>query len=318
MNVVSITQLAEKFTKEDENKLRETFPMHQFSFYNEVEIPEDILKQSDILITMRRTAHIMKRMPNLKWTHVVNAGLNDVPFDYLRDHNIVLTSVKGVHKIPIAEYTIGMMLSLVKNSYSLYDLQKKGSWSISTAIDEIHGKTLGILGLGGIGSEIAKRANAFGMNVLALRRTPSQTPDYVQEIIPYAQKERIFRNCDFIVVILPLTEETINFIGQEELSMMKDTAYIINIARGPIIEEKALINSLRGKKIKGAVLDVFDQEPLPSDHPLWQLDNVIITPHMAGHSPNTLKRAMDILIENLKAYPDQKNMINVIDLQKEY
>src|SRR5690606_16864601 len=159
---------------------------------------------------------------------------------------------------------MGMLLSIVKNSYFFYDQKKLGVWERDVFVDELNGKTLGIVGLGAIGTEIAKKAQAFGMHVLGLRRGSSEPSPHVNEMVPFEHKDRIFKESDFVVLILPLIEETKNFVGEEQLNMMKESAVIINIARGPIIDEQALLRTLQAKRIKGAVLDVFNQEPLPS------------------------------------------------------
>jgi phosphoglycerate dehydrogenase-like enzyme len=302
-------------------KLQEAFPEYQFLFYENMEsTPTNALNKVEILVTYGEdlTPNLIKQMPHLKWVQVLSAGLDLIPFEELAMRRVGVTNAKGIHRIPMAEYTIGMVLQLARKGYQFYDKQKEGTWDRSLRVDEAHGKTLGILGLGAIGGEIAKRAQAFGMKVLGLRRSEGEPPAYVDELIPLEEKEKLFSQSDYLVVLLPHTPQTTNFVGQKELSMMKPSAYLINIARGQVVDEEALLLSLKEKNIAGAVLDVFSEEPLPSEHPYWKSDRLIITPHVSGRSPYYMQRALEIFQGNLKKYPHIEGMANVIDLQKGY
>jgi phosphoglycerate dehydrogenase-like enzyme len=320
MNIVSIAKMSDKH----QNKLMESFPQHQFSFFGGIEeTPMTSLEKAEILVTYGEdlTPDVVEKMPSLQWVQVLSAGLELMPFDILIARQIVVTNAKGIHRIPMAEYTIGAILQLARKGYDFYDLQKENHWDRSIRVDEVYGKTLGILGVGAIGTEIAKRAKAFGMKVLGLRRSEvsqDSTMEYVDELISLENKEKLFRESDYIVVLLPVTAETTHFVGAEELSMMKSSAYLINIARGQIVDEEALLIALQDKKIAGAVLDVFKEEPLPSTHPFWKTENLIITPHSSGRSPYYMQRALEIFHENLNKYPRVEDMKNVIKMEQGY
>jgi phosphoglycerate dehydrogenase-like enzyme len=317
LKIVSTAKMSERH----QVNLRESYQMHEFSFYDNMEATSlEALKQVEILVTYGEdlTPDVIKKMPKLKWIQVLSAGLELMPFEDLIERRILVTNAKGIHRIPMAEYTMSMILQLTRKHYSFYEKQKEGIWDRSLRVDEVYGKTLGILGLGAIGSEIAKRAQAFGMRVLGLRRSEGETPAYVDELISFQEKEKLFRESDYVVVLLPLTKQTANFVGNEELQMMKSSAYLINIARGQVVNEEALLQALREEKITGAVLDVFSEEPLPADHPFWQTERLILTPHVSGRSPYYMQRAIDIFRENLNKYPQDEDMINVIQLQQGY
>lgn len=316
MQIISAVKVSEKH----ETRLRERFPEHQFSFYTQAEeADEKVMREAEVLLTYgNAAASFIRRMPNLKWIQVLSAGIEKLPLEEIRQKGIMLTNARGIHGIQMAEYTLAMILNLVRRNYIIYENQQKKIWDNRVRVDEAYGKTMGILGLGSIGTEIAQRAKAFGMRVIALRRQARVAPKCVDELIPFEDREKLFQESDFLVVLLPTTPETINFIGAKELGMMKDSAYLINIARGAVVDEEALVRSLQEGTIAGAVLDVFAEEPLPREHVLWTLPNVIITPHHAGLSPKYMERALAIFHDNLMAYPDKQEMRNIIDLERGY
>lgn len=318
MNIVSTAKLSEKH----QARLQEKYPQYHFSFFDQMEkVSAQSLQEVQILATYGEDldATLVQKMPNLQWIHVLSAGLEKMPLQELHDRNILVTNARGIHGIQMAEYTLGMILNLVRKSYTFYDNHKQGIWDRTTIrLDEAYGKTVGILGLGSIGTEIAKRAKAFGMRVLALRRQTGETPEYVDKLVSYENKSELFSESDFLVVLLPVTPETVHFVGEIELQLMKKSAYLINIARGQIIDEQALIESLEQNIIAGAVLDVFDQEPLPAEHPFWNLANVILTPHISGRSPHYMSRALEIFEHNLTVYPEVTKLRNVIELERGY
>lgn len=316
MRIVSSAKLSEKH----QIRLREGYPDHQFFFYSQPEeVEPEVQKEAEVLITYGKvSSSFIEQMPKLKWIQVLSAGIERLPLGEIKERNILVTNARGIHGIQMAEYTLGMILNLVRRNYILYENQKQKKWDNRIRLDEAYGKTLGILGLGAIGTEIAKRAKAFGMKVIALRRNRGEVPQFVDELYSLEERMKLFEESDFLVVLLPVTPETIHFVGEEELAAMKNSAYLINIARGAIVDEQALIKSLQENRIAGAVLDVFVEEPLPEDHVLWTLPNVIITPHNAGSSPKYIERALEIFFHNLDAYPNKEKMRNVIDLDRGY
>ncbi|WP_025028886.1 D-2-hydroxyacid dehydrogenase [Caldalkalibacillus mannanilyticus] len=317
MNITSTAKMSEKH----QHRIKELYPDHEYFFYDKLSTVErEVLAKTEILLTYGEdlTGAIIDQMPRLKWIQVLSAGLELMPFESLLKRDILVTNARGIHRIPMAEYTMGMILQMTRKSIELFQFQKQGVWDRSLRVDEVYGKTLGIVGAGAIGSEIAKRAKVFGMKVIGLRREKKQESSDFDEMVTFEERETLFRQSDFVVVLFPATPETIYCIGEKELSQMKPSAYLMNIARGKIVQEGALLKALQEKRIAGAILDVFEQEPLPADHPFWQLDNVILTPHLSGRSPYYMQRALDIFIENLAHYPNASNMMNPIDLRKGY
>ncbi len=198
----------------------------------------------------------------------------------------------------------------------------KRSWIVRHPIpfhplDELAGKTLGIIGLGSIGMEIARKGKCFGMNVIGIKKT-HENVRWVDEVYTPENLDIVLGESDYLVLCVPATDETKNLIGERELKKMKISAYLINIARGDVIDENALIRALKEKWIAGAAIDVTREEPLSPDSPLWELDNLIITPHVAGSSPYYWDRAVDIFVENLKRFFQGEELINVVDWDRGY
>ncbi|OZU87198.1 hypothetical protein CIL03_18065 [Virgibacillus indicus] len=317
MKIISNVRLGEELFSE----MKSLFSDYQY-FRKLGEVDKNELAEVEVLVTYGEgvTSEKITEMKNLKWIHVMQSGLNSLPFKSLIERDILLTNSKGINSITIAEYSISMMLSLVRNSFVFYDAQKRKEWDLNTKIDELAGKTIGILGYGAVGKELAKRAKAFDMKVLAFKRTPIENPDNVDEIIPIDDKLRIFEESDFLISLLPLTPQTKEFIGLEDLERMKKTSYVINVSRGEIIDRQALIKVIENKQIAGAVLDVFEEEPLSGENELWETENIYITPHIAGdRHPTYKKRAYDILINNLQKYHVQPDkMINIVNKNQGY
>jgi len=220
---------------------------------------------------------------------------------------------------PIGEFVLGLMLMFLKQSPLCFQLKQKKQWERFTPAT-LRSKTIGIVGLGSIGREVARLAKAFGMRVIATRRSIKQVAQarYVDTVLPPELLPQLISESDFVVLSLPLTSETDKLIGEQELRTMKPTAYLINIARGRIVDEEALVRALDEHWIAGAGLDVFATEPLPTDSKLWELPNVIFSPHVAGNMEDYIMRATDVFCENLRRYLDGKKLLNVIDKKKGY
>lgn len=252
---------------------------------------------------------------NIKWIHSFSAGV-DYIVPLLKDKNILLTNSSGVHPIPIAEHVFAMILSFERGLYHALRFQLEKKWE-RPDVTELNGKTIGIVGLGRIGSEIARLSKAFGCKVIAVKRGMTKER-YVDILYTTKNLNSLLVQSDYVVICLPLTEETRHLIGAREFSKMKKGAVIINIGRGAVINEKNLVDALIKKRIAGAGLDVFDEEPLPKESKLWDMENVIITSHYSGHTPFYMKRAEEIFIENLKAYMNGKKMPNLVDIKSGY
>ena len=278
--------------------------------------PETIAKANiDILLSFRLPQNLNSKQ--LKWVHALSAGVDDfVP--KLRNTDIILTNSSGVHPIPIAEHVFGMLLMHNRKLNKAVLSQQRKEWkAFRHDVSELHGKAMLILGYGAIGIQIGKLAKAFGMHVVGMKRSKSKEP-FADEIITYSELHAHLPKADYIVIALPSTKETENMLNKEALSTLKQNAVLVNIGRGEVIDEQALIEFLSKRKDVTALLDVFETEPLPASSPLWKMGNVLITAHYAGATPEYMNRAIAIFCDNLKAYLKGKKMPNLVDKELGY
>ncbi|WP_109688282.1 D-2-hydroxyacid dehydrogenase [Tumebacillus permanentifrigoris] len=300
--------------------IREIAPALDIRVFKSIDDAKQDLADAQIMITYGEdlTPELVAACPNLKWIQVISAGLELMPFPALDARDILVTNARGIHKVPMAEYTIGLILMFSRRFVELYRNQQKRLWDRTIRIDELSGQTLGIIGAGAIGSEIAKRAQAFGMHTLGVAATQREVAG-IDEMFDSSGLDHVLQRSDYIVVIVPLTDQTRGLIGAREIGLMKESAVLINIARGLVVDEHALLTALQAQKIRGAGLDVFVEEPLPEDHPFWSLENVVLTPHLSSRSPKYMERAQEIFRHNLRVYTSGVGeMINVIDTKKGY
>lgn len=279
---------------------------------------EQYIEDTDILVCWgyMNIQSLLHNAPRLKWIHALSAGVENLLFPDLISSNIVLTNSKGIHSIPVSEHVLAMMLAFTRGLNIFIRQQEVKKWKRSYT-DEIHEKTIGIVGLGSIGREIAKKSKSLGMTVLASKREPTSEL-FVDKLYQAENLSEMLPKCDFVVAALPLIEETYHLFTLETFKQMKPSAYFINIARGSIVCEKDLVTALEQKIIQGAALDVFENEPLSAESPLWNMPNVIITPHVAAISPMYLERAIKLFTDNLSRFIQQGEMINLVDKNKGY
>lgn len=278
----------------------------------------DYIEDADILVTWGHLdiRELLPKASRLKWVHALSAGVEHLLPPALVQSDIILTNSRGIHGIPIAEHVLAYILAFSRGLPQAFTNQKKKLWQ-RMKTDEIYDKTIGIVGLGSIGREIAKRAKALGLKVLATKRTQT-TELFVNNLYTPDQLDLLLAASDYVVVTLPLTEKTAGMFTMESFKTMKKSAYFINVSRGQIICEPDLVAALETGVIRGAGLDVFESEPLPETSPLWSMENVIITPHVAALSPYYMERAIKLFIENLSKYLHNADMLNVIDKEKGY
>jgi phosphoglycerate dehydrogenase-like enzyme len=255
----------------------------------------------------------------LKWFQSWSAGVDYLPLEEMDSRNIYLTSANGVHAYPISETIFALMLGLTRKIHTYVKNQQKKTWHHAHMGQEIHEKTIGIIGVGTIGKETAKIAKAFGMHVLGVRHS-GKPEDYVDEMYSPDQLDQLLPKCDYVVVTLPLTKETNQMFGAEQFKQMKTSAFFMNIGRGEIVVEADLIQALKEGTIAGAGLDVFETEPLSPESPLWEMENVIITPHTSGSTHHYNQRVIEnILIPNLNEYLSGNiPSINLVNFSKGY
>ncbi len=278
-----------------------------------------MLAETEVIYGLIMPRDILKRAPGLKWVQTMSAGVDRFRKTGIWDSPVILTGVSGIHTTPIGEFALQFMLMFAKEAPQCFQMKQNRKW-IRYTPTVLRGKTVGIVGLGNIGREIARLSKAFGMRTIATRWSVKQSRRgrYVDLLLPATQLNQLLSESDYVVVATPLTPETRGLIGEKELRAMKPSAYIINIARGGIIDEEALIRALEEKRIAGAGLDVVASEPLPPDSSLWDYDNVILSPHVSGGMEDYMVRATDIFCENIKRYLDGKKLLNVIDKKRGY
>lgn len=248
--------------------------------------------------------------PNLKIVQVLTAGYDQLDLDYFKNRNITLLNTKDVFSIQIAEDVFSKILYFNRNLKIHQEHMKEGLWKHEPVGYEICGSTVGILGTGSIGMEIAKRMKAFETKVLGYRQKEIETPYFDQIYRDQKGLEEIYQKSDYLIVALPLTDHTFHLVDRHAFSLMKKSAILINIARGEIIDQNAMIDALKHGDIRAAGLDVMTPEPLPKDHMLWQMDNVLITPHNASASPYVRQRLVDHVTDTLKRIINNKSYIN--------
>jgi len=278
------------------------------------------LPQTDILIAFGQTdlTPILPQAPKLRWIHALSAGVDQfLSLEQFRNSDIILTNSRGIHGITIAEHVLGIMLGNSRCLFTAHEQQKAHLWKPLRDMDELYEKTATIIGLGSIGHEIAKRLKNMGMKVLAVKRTAASEP-FVDQLYSSRETKAAVANADYVIVSLPLTPETKGLFNRSLFQQMKPSAYFINIARGPIVNENDLQQALKEHMIRGAALDVFEQEPLPKESPLWDTPNLLITPHQAASSPQYMQRALSIFIENLQHFPDASKMKNSVNKKRGY
>ncbi len=261
--------------------------------------------------------------PALRWMQQWNAGsdwLLRAPQE-AREAPFVLTNASGVHAEPIAEHVLGYLLNIVRRFPGALRAQDRGEWwrpGHTEGVDELLGKTMVLVGVGAIGSRVAELAAAFGMRVIGIRRGPGTPAKGVGEMNGPADLLRVLPLADFVVLTVPLTQETRGLVGEDALRAMKKTAWIVNIGRGEVIQEQVLVRALEGGRIAGAALDCFSQEPLPASSPLWRMENVLITAHYSGHTPRYEERCRALFLGNLQRYVTGQPLRNVVDKRLGY
>jgi phosphoglycerate dehydrogenase-like enzyme len=282
------------------------------------------LPDTDIYIGFTLTPHQLAVAKELKWIHVTAAGVAQLMRPDVRESGVIVTNSRGIHAIPMAEHTMGLMIGLARKFPPSMRFQAASHWAQQEIWDmqprpsELHGATLLIVGLGAIGCELARRARAFGMRVLAVTRSGKGDASLAERVYPAADLLRALPEADYVVLAAPDTPETNHMIGGREFNAMKRTSCLVNIARGNLVDEAALIAALERKTISAAALDVAAQEPLPPENPLWHLENVFITPHTSSVSEQLWPRQTALVIENLERWFSGRELINRVDMTRGY
>lgn len=291
---------------------------------NSAEAFERAAPDADVLFNWSGSRSLLREVfgmcPRLEWVHSRAAGLDNQLFPELVASPALLTNGTGVFSAPLGEFALAAVLYFAKDLRRMMRNQQAGRWE-QFDVTEIAGQTAGIVGYGDIGRAVATRLRPMGMDVLALKRhgPPLYHVDPLVSRIygPETRLEMIAR-CDYLIASAPLTPETRGMIGAPEFAAMKPTAVVINIGRGPVIDEAAMVAALTARKIKGAGLDVFDEEPLPDGHPFYRLENVLLSPHCADHTPDWLERAMQFFLDQFERFHKHEPLRNVVKKELGY
>jgi D-2-hydroxyacid dehydrogenase (NADP+) len=301
----------------------------EFSQVHVVHLPDykrmdEEIVDAEILISWSVRPEQITAAKKLRWIHSTAAAVHQLIFPKLVNSAIVLTNAREVHGPVVAEHVIALIFALAKKIPDSVRLQEKHVWGQQILWDElprvreVAGATVGLVGLGSIGRAVAKSAKALGMRVVAVREHPEKGSEGADAVFAPAQIDEVFRHADYIVLAAPVTAGTKAIANAERLALMKPDACLINVGRGPLIDEPALAAALREKRIGGAALDVFPKEPLAADSPLWDVPNLLITPHTAALTDKLWERQYALFSENLRRYLNGKALLAVVDKRKGY
>jgi phosphoglycerate dehydrogenase-like enzyme len=306
------------------DRLRSSFPGVNVVASNSVDLIKRDRAQVTAIFNLAGSLKLMKEAfamcPNLTWVHSRSVGLERSLFPELVESRVTLTNGLGVFSPALGEFVLAAILYFAKDFRRLIRNQNAGVWAPFDVLPAA-GSTVGIVGYGDIGRAVATRVHALGMNVLAVRRHTSDhssADPIVEQMFTSERRVEMISRSDYIVVATPLTSETRGMIGASEFAAMKSNAVVINVGRGPVIDEHQLVLALTNQVIKGAALDVFDQEPLPRGHAFYSLDNVLLSPHCADNTPNWLEQSMDLFIAQFKRFQNGEPLFNVVNKELGY
>ncbi len=284
----------------------DTFIEHTFTFTEESDC------DAIIGVFQGKDLSYFDQFKQLKWFLLITAGFDHIDLDYFKKRNITVTNGQGVYDIQIAEDVIAKMLFFNRRMDQYHGQMKSHVWKHQAPHYELYKNQVLILGAGSIGQLIAKRLKSFEMEIIGYKRTLEELPYFDHIITSLDDLETYLKTSDYLIISLPLNQYTKHFVSDERLSLLKPTCLIVNIARGEIIDQDALIKHLKANKIRGAALDVVTPEPLPKDHELWDLDQVFISPHNASASPKMHQRRLDLVFDLLQMYREEKPLKHVV------
>jgi phosphoglycerate dehydrogenase-like enzyme len=280
------------------------------------------LPDADILVGFSLRREQFSQAKKLKWIHSTAAGVGQLIYPELRESGIVLTNARGIHSVPMSEHILGTLIALARRFPDALRYQRASQWAQEEIWEarpfELKGKILLIVGFGSIGHALARIVQPTGMRIWGITRSGHGEAHLAERILPVRDLQTTLPQADFVVLAAPETPDTRQMIGARELSLMKPTAYLLNFARGTLVDQSALIAALSSRAIAGAALDVAQEEPLPPESPLWKLDNVFITPHVSAVTENLWPRQEALLLENLERWFDDRELLNRVDLQRGY
>jgi D-2-hydroxyacid dehydrogenase (NADP+) len=311
--------------KSQVDRLRERFPEINFRHALTDDEASLAIETTDIALASRLSAAMVERAPRLRWVHSTAAAVaNLLPLDEFAARGIIVTNSRGIQAVPIAEHVMGGLLALARRFNVMFDAQRDRRWIQNELTRDawpwsLQGRKMTILGLGTIGQEVARRAHAFGISVTGIRRRLEQpAPPFVERMVGPDRLHDALPGCDVLVISAPFISGTDGLIGAREIALLNAGAIIINVARGKIVDEAALIAAIQTGHLGGAVLDVFEREPLDRASPLWSLPNVIISPHSAGVRPDHWEEVIDLFSENLRRFQRGEPLLNMVNCDAGY
>ncbi|NAP01049.1 D-2-hydroxyacid dehydrogenase [Halomonas sp. MG34] len=312
------------FSSKVENKLQEKLikanPTHQFIFCANMDEARETLPKADILVTYGEdlTEELINEATSLKWIMVISAGMEKMPLEAIKKRAILVTNARGIHRIPMAEYAISMILQVYRQTKKLIDHEKSHQWAKHLQMEELHGKTMVVLGAGAIGQEVAKMSKVFQVKTIGVSRSGASI-DFFDEVHQMDALPSLLPKADIFISILPSTNETRGILHYGHLEALPNHALFLNMGRGDVIASAEIIRGVEQGQIAHAVLDVFEQEPLPADDPLWDNEFITLTPHISASSRHYEARALEIFQENLFIFNNEKkNYVNEIDVTRGY
>ena len=277
------------------------------------QVTSEVLEQADIIFG-NLPVQMLPQAKNLKWLQLNSAGADAYVKPGLLKEDTVLTNAVGAYGLTVSEHMLAMLMSINRHLPEFHAYQQKNEWHPFGLMRSIEGSTILTIGLGNIGGDFARKVKALGAYTIGIRRNDQDCPDYVDEMHPLSALDDLLPRADVVAIVTPLTEETKGLFDEKRLNLMKDDAVLINVGRGPIVKTDALVDALAAGKFAGVALDVTDPEPLPADHPLWQMERVLITPHVAGHFflPETKNRIVGVFCENMRRYLSDEQLRNQV------
>ncbi|MBN9656406.1 D-2-hydroxyacid dehydrogenase [Halobacillus sp. GSS1] len=317
---MKIVSAIKRVPDEIQLRLQTRFPEVAFIFCHGMGEAKYYLEEADVFITYGEDLDREKiqSAKKLKWIMVLSAGMDRMPFGEIAERDILVTNVRGIHAQPMAEYAISMLLQVSRKAKTLIQQEQKAEWSRRPVMNEISGRTMVLLGTGAIQQEVARLAKAFQMKTIGISKSGKKKPHFDQTF-PVQQMELVLPLADFVVAALPSTPETKYLLEEKHFKEMPKRAIFLNMGRGDLISSEVLLNAVRQKEISHAVLDVFEEEPLPEDHPFWQEENVTVTPHLSGISPHYVPRGFDLFEKNLSVFiSGEGELRNIIDPKRGY
>ena len=291
---------------------------------NSIEAFKSAASRATVILNWSGPRHLLREVfgmcPNLRWVHSKSAGLDTVLFPELIESPVPLTNGRGVFSQSLGEFVVGAVVYFAKDFRRMIRNQMAGRWEAFDVV-EISGQTAGIVGYGDIGRAAATRLRGLGLRILAMRRQgPSlyNVDPLVDQVYSPAARVEMIARCDYVIAAAPLTPDTRGLIGEAEFAAMKPTAVVVNVGRGPVIDEAAMVRALSERRIKGAALDVFDHEPLPEGHPFYRLENVLLSPHCADHTADWQEQAMRFFLEQYQRFRAGEPLRNVVNKKLGY